>query len=391
MEIDRLRTADFPHLLAHKADRMRLSPLALLRGSGPLFYEVLARHPALAEGPPGAGWLVGDAHIENFGAYRTGKLSVRETEQSHAREPVVFDLNDFDDAFVGPWRLDVLRLLTSLVLGARESGADGAHTIELADALIGAYVKSALHGLAPPAAPAVVRALTRNVRTRTRKALLEARTEVVHGARRFARGAHFLELPKKLVMKAERAFARYVGSLAKRERPVPDAFRVIDTAFRVAGTGSLGCLRIAVLVRGKGGVDGGWIFDMKAEGRPSAHCLVRAPKIDPAERVCKALVECLAQPPALIGRTHLRGESMFVRRLMPQEDKIEFGEVSPGELMPLVRHFGALLGAGHRRGAMRTPKASWTEKDRAGLVSRALALAGLHEAMYLAYCRISRR
>ncbi len=38
------------------------------------------------------------------------------------------------------------------------------------------------------------------------------------------------------------------------------AYEVVDQAFRVAGTGSLGLLRVAILARGKGGVDDAWIF-----------------------------------------------------------------------------------------------------------------------------------
>src|SRR5579859_2991141 len=101
LEIDRDRTARFPHLLAHKANRMMASPFAFLRGSAPLFYELLERHPVLAQGPRGEGWIVGDAHMENFGAYRAGKLTVEESKHSRG-EAIVFDLNDFDDAVVGP-------------------------------------------------------------------------------------------------------------------------------------------------------------------------------------------------------------------------------------------------------------------------------------------------
>src|SRR5580658_3781634 len=108
IEIDRVRIGAYSHLFEHKAARMMASPLALLRGSAPLFYELLERHPGLAEGPVGEGWIVGDAHVENFGAFRVGALTVRETLRSHAKEAIVFDLNDFDDSLVGPWRLDVL-------------------------------------------------------------------------------------------------------------------------------------------------------------------------------------------------------------------------------------------------------------------------------------------
>jgi hypothetical protein len=82
---------------------------------------------------------------------------------------------------------------------------------------------------------------------------------------------------------------------------------------------------------------------------------------------------------------------MFIRRLMPQEDKLEFTQLPAEELLPLVRHLGALLGAAHRRGSKRSPEAPWTEKDRARLLRGAVALAGLHEATYLAYCNLVRR
>jgi len=386
LEIDHERTARFPHLVAHKAARMCASPLAMLRGSAPLFYEILEGHPALREGPAGEGWLVGDAHLENFGAFRSGALSTAESKESRAREAIVFDLNDFDDAFVGPWHLDVLRLVTSLILGGRETGADGLTTLKLCDALVGAYVGAAFHRKRAPAPPRAVTALIDQVRKRTRQELLDARTEIVRGQRRFVRGPRYETLPQKLRLKAERAFQKYAKSLPRAERMPEEALSVIDVAFRVAGTGSLGCLRVAVLVRGKGDADGAWVFDMKEEGTPSSACLVRPPRLEPAARVCAALGACLARPPRMTGTTKLRGRSMFVRRLSPQEDKLDLARLRAADLDPLARHLGALLGAAHRRGATRVPKKPWSEKDRGRLLARAIALAGMHEAMYLAYC-----
>jgi len=46
LELDRERTRRYPHLLQHKAERMSASPLALLRGAAPLFYELLDAHPS---------------------------------------------------------------------------------------------------------------------------------------------------------------------------------------------------------------------------------------------------------------------------------------------------------------------------------------------------------
>jgi len=392
LEIDRARTGRYPHLFQHKAERMSASPLALLRGAAPLFYELLDAHPMLAEGPRGEGWLVGDCHVENFGAFRTGALSMRETQSSHARERVAFDLNDFDDTFIGPWRFDVLRLSTSLILGGREIGLDGQRALSLCDALLEAYAGSAFHRRKPPAPPWCVTALIDQVQTRTRKELLDARTRVIGGVRRFVRGPRYENLSQKLRMKAVRAFAKYVKRLPDAERPPAEAVEVVDdAAFRVAGTGSLGCLRVALLARGRGGVDGAWIFDMKEEGDPSAACLVKPPKLEPADRVVTGLRACVSHPPRMVGTTRLRGSSMFVRRLAPQEDKLDWTTLREGDLEPLARHLGALLGAAHRRGAKRIPAKPWTPEERARLLGNAISMAGIHEAMYLAYCELVRR
>ena len=388
--IDEGRTAAFPHLFSRKRERMMASPLALLRGAAPLFYELLERNTVLRDGPPGEGWLVGDAHVENFGVFRTGLLSTKETVASRSSEDIAFDVNDFDDAFVGPWRYDVLRLLTSLVLGGRESGTDGPRTLALCAALLDAHESAAFGKNEAPAPPPVVEALIERVRRRTRKELLDARTRVVGGQRRFVYGTRYEALAPAVRAKAEKAFGKYVQRLPKASSIPAEAFEVVDAAFRIAGTGSLGSMRIAVLVRGKGGPDGAWIFDMKEEGEPSAAVLVRPPDLPGAKRVCAAIRACLARPPRMIGWTRMAGESMFVRRLAPQEDKVDLTRVRTEDLEPLARHFGALLGAVHRRGATRKPKRPWSREERAGLVHRAVALAGAHEATYLAYCDLTR-
>jgi uncharacterized protein (DUF2252 family) len=403
MELDRERTKRFPELHARKMLRMSASPLAFLRGAAPLFYEMLAARPDLAAGPPGPeGFIVGDMHLENFGAYRPdapvpGEPASARDDAAGARagagakKSAVFDLNDFDDAIVGPWRLDVLRLTVSLLLGGRELGASGVVALSLVDRLLEAWAESAFdEARQPPEPPEPVRALIEQVRSRSKTELLDARTKLQGGKRRFVRGPRYADLPKGIADEVPDAFARYAKALPERDRPQKASLEILDFALRIAGTGSLGGLRVAVLVKGKGGPDGAWIFDMKEQGAPSAAPLLGAPAIPgartPAERVVVAFRACVERPPRMIATTTLGDLSLFVRRLSPQEDKLNLRRLRGADLPALATYLGALLGAAHRRGATKPPKTRWAKADVAAVRDHAIYLGGIHEAVYLALC-----
>jgi len=376
---DDAATRNFPQLLARKLARMAVSPLAYLRGAAPLYYELLGEHPELGQGPSGDGWLIGDAHLENFGAFRTADAS--------GTESVVFDVNDFDEAVVGPFRWDVVRLLTSVILGGRELGSNGQQSVRLCAAILEGYVPALSEGEVPKEAPAPVRRLLAKVTARTHEDFLDRRTERHGNARRFVRGERYEQLAAELVPKARAAFERYVEALDPEQHVARDHFEVLDLAFRIAGTGSLGGLRVAVLTRGKGDVDSCWVFDMKAEGIPSASVLLGIPTESPAERVLSAARACLENPPRMAGTTELDGQPMFVRRLLPQEDKLDLMHLRVEELPDLARYLGARLGAAHRRGVRSRSSSRWEKADLAGLTEHAIVIAGVHEAAYLALCK----
>ncbi len=383
IERDRQRTTRLPGLFAHKMNRMCASPLAFLRGAAPLFYEALEAAPELAEGPEGEGWIVGDLHMENFGAFRATGSREREDEAE-----VVFDLNDFDDCLVGPWRLDLLRLTTSLVLAGRDLGSDGRTTLALCDELLGSYASHVWRPRALPPPPGCVESLVESVSGRTRKELLEARTRVVSGDRKLARGPRYADLPGDLARAVPAAFEEYVRLIDPKGDP--SHYVIEDMAYRVAGTGSLGCLRVAVLTRGKGGPSGHWIFDMKEQGAPSAARLVPIPRMNGAERAVTGMRACIPRVPQKLGTTSLAGLPMMVRRLAPQEDKLDLRRIEAAQLPDLARYLGAIVGCAHARGASKPLTMAWSDGDRRHLVDRATRLAGLHEAAYLALCQLTR-
>jgi uncharacterized protein (DUF2252 family) len=93
-----------PGLIPVKYQRMAVSPFTFFRGAAILQARDLASAPV-------SGITVqacGDCHLANFGGYA-----------SPERE-LIFDINDFDETFPGPWEWDLKRLGASLVLAARD-------------------------------------------------------------------------------------------------------------------------------------------------------------------------------------------------------------------------------------------------------------------------------
>jgi len=78
-----------PGWLRSKLDRLCASPFGFLRGTFHLFVAdwPIFGHDPLADGATQP--IVGDLHLENFGAYRA------------ADSTIVFDVNDFDETGVG--------------------------------------------------------------------------------------------------------------------------------------------------------------------------------------------------------------------------------------------------------------------------------------------------
>jgi uncharacterized protein (DUF2252 family) len=378
-------------LLDRKLARMTSSPFAFLRGAAPLFYSLLALDPDLAAGPDGEGWLVGDAHLENFGAYRVeGELG---SKGKKGKSEVVFHLNDFDDTSWGPIRWDVLRLVTSALVFSNEIGASLTDSLTLASSLLDGYDRARTRGDLPKP-PKIVERLLETASRRSRQDLLEARTTLMKGERRFQRGEHFEDLQPEIHAAAVDAFARYMLALVRQGHTNADQLEPRDFAFRIAGVGSLGCLRVAVLTRGKGGVEGEWLFDMKEEGTPSIATAkldergfnISPPGPPPATAAARVLegVHALAfKRPRMIGETTLLEKSMLVRWLAPQEDKLSIADVAPEDRLSLVHFLGSLLGEAHRQSAPKAPR--WTREDLDALLHRGLALAALHQVAFAEY------
>ncbi|MFY7869394.1 MAG: DUF2252 family protein, partial [Exiguobacterium sp.] len=102
-----------------KYAKMSSSPFSFFRGSSHLFYYDFAKVPiAFDTGPDHPTFIQGDLHFENFGVFEDGAGTI------------IYDVNDFDEAYIGSYLFDLLRMAVSVDLFAAESGFDGKAAIQ---------------------------------------------------------------------------------------------------------------------------------------------------------------------------------------------------------------------------------------------------------------------
>lgn len=374
LELDQSVAGHRPEVLSRKAKKLTSSPLGFFRGSARLFYEILAdnRQLTLEQGP--VGYVVGDMHLENVGAYRTDA------------DDVVFDLNDFDDATIAPLWTDRLRVAVSVLLAGRSFHATATESLALVNELLQAYDEAA-EDAPSPALPKPILELCERARRRTRKELVDMRAPIVQGKRRFARGERYLDLEPEEAAALPALIESYRAALGPRAPGHAANWRVVDAATRVAGNGSLGRRRIAFLVADDQNTER--LFEFKEAVPAAAEALFGPSEVESAQRVVGAansLVrspprQLVALPPTLLG-------SLIGRKLCPEEDKLDLARLSVGpKLSSVARVVGAVLGRAHRKGC---PSFAVVD-DRDELLDRAVYLAGIFESVYLAFARLSTR
>jgi uncharacterized protein (DUF2252 family) len=185
------------------------------------------------------------------------------------------------------------------------------------------------------------------------------------------------------------ALSRFVENLGSRAPKEASDWRVDDAVQRIAGTGSLGSLRIAALVSTPAGDVR--LIEFK-EARPSSVAPGVKSKDSSAERVVKAAHALSPHVPRHLTAIPdaIFGLPMIARQLCPQEDKLEVATLSdPEHLRPVVETVAYVVGVAHRRAATKAPSQPWSAKHQFQLVDQAVEIAGLIESIYLAYARLS--
>jgi uncharacterized protein (DUF2252 family) len=260
------------------------SPFAFLRGSAGVMASDLANTPLSGLEVI----LCGDAHLSNFGVFATPERTL------------VFDLNDFDEAYPGPWEWDLKRLAASVVVAGRQNGFRDENNRELAQIVARVYreamnrfselplmevwyyhieaedVLELFEAYAKETAKSTKKML-KKAQSKTQAATLEKITEGQDGRRMFVndppllvRWSDLLTEEQKQQIPArhqENSFREYIQSLPIERRFLLSKFKIGDVALRVGGVGSVGT-RCSILLL-EGNTEGDGIILQQKEARPS--------------------------------------------------------------------------------------------------------------------------
>jgi uncharacterized protein (DUF2252 family) len=327
--------------LTLKLALLRKDPFAFFRGTNPLFLEFLPRAHSLFRAP--CILTCGDLHLENFGAFKGDNRLC------------YFDVNDFDEACLAPFTLDIVRFVASIKVAAHGLSCSRAQTKELVQRFFKAYRHSLSDGkprwLERSLAQGVFRTLLRRAMNRTRRELL-ARFTKLKGRKRRIRNDGVRALR---VDPAQRAhLRRFVAHLA-----VPGInksfFELLDAARRIAGNGSLGLARYILLVRGRGSPDQNFALDLKfAAPSAVADWLAQPQPQWPNEAARVVAIQRIMQAisPALLHAVRFEKQYFVLKELQPSIDRLDLEQwrTKPRRILQAVEGMGHVAAWAHLRG-----------------------------------------
>lgn len=234
---------------------MAANEFSFYRGSAVLFYRDMkhdARHDPWLKNSPQASriFIHGDLHAENFGTYidRYGIIN--------------FDVNDFDEGYVGPFTWDVKRLVTSVNLIAYSKAFSDEKIAQIISNLVRAYLKQIYQycssrkehhtAITIENTQGSVNRLLKASRLGSREAHLDTMTVIENFERKFIRSKNTKDVDNQMRHYVLLAFEEYQRTIPENKKESSWTYQVKDVVARTSsGIGSAGRTSYSILIQGK--------------------------------------------------------------------------------------------------------------------------------------------
>ncbi len=342
-----LMTAD-PHAFRVKFRKMAADPFAFYRGSACVFHaDMTGSEDAWADDRTSRVWIHGDLHAENFGTYLN----------SHGR--MVFDVNDFDEAYIGHFSWDLRRFVASLAL----MGWQKALPEDAVRDLIGKYLRSYLAQVSHYATTdgdddfalhlhntdGPVHDVLTLARLASRVDLLDGMTRMQDDVRVFAENATVRRLGKAERKAVEEAFEAYLETIPGSKKHDRDLFYDVRDVVGKSGfgIGSAGLPAYNVLLEGYSeSLDNDVVLSMKQANVPAVSRFVDTASVDgyfdhEGHRTVVSQRALQVHTDPLLGYTSLDGVGYVVAEVSPYEFDLDWSEINePVDMARVVQDLG---------------------------------------------------
>ncbi|MDA0165383.1 DUF2252 domain-containing protein [Solirubrobacter ginsenosidimutans] len=336
-----------PRAFRGKFRKMAADPFAFYRGSAALFYSDVARlDDPWVDDATSRVWIQGDLHAENYGTYMD------------SAGVLVFDVNDFDEAYLGHYTWDLQRMAASVaLLGFRKALSD-ASIGRLIETYARAYVQTVRlfatsevdrdFRLTLDNTEGPLRTVLQTARLATRLNLLDVMTAIEDGDRRLALVPEARELDQAEKDAVLGAYAEYLDTIPEAKRQHSISYEVKDIVGRSGfGIGSAGLRAYTLLVEGRTqALENDVVLSMKQAQTPAVSRIVRDERIRAyfeheghRTAVSQGALQAHADP--WVGWCSLDGVGQVIKELSPYEADLNWDAVTEmDELIPLVRDLG---------------------------------------------------
>ncbi|KQP64848.1 DUF2252 domain-containing protein [Nocardioides sp. Leaf285] len=340
-----------PTAFRGKYRKMASDPHAFYRGTACLFYADVTGDGEHGGDPfsddrSGRIWVHGDLHVENFGTYLNsdGRL--------------VFDVNDFDEAYLGRFVWDLQRFAASLALVGWQKALPEDDVRRLIGRYLRAYLAQvdeyrrsdeddfALH-LDNTEGP--IHAALVDARQQRRAELLDANTHRSEGSRVFLDDRSVRRLGQAERRKVEQAYALYLESIPEDRRSDRALFYDLRDVVGKSGfgIGSAGLPAYNLLIEGASqALDNDVILSMKQANVPAISRFVDTSAVESYFRheghrtvVSQRALQVHTDP--LLGFTEVDGTGYVVAEVSPYEVDLDWRDLTePDDIAHVVDLLG---------------------------------------------------
>jgi len=342
-----LMVAD-PDAFRQKFRKMAAGPFAFYRGSACLFYADMEREEdRWADERTSRVWIQGDLHAENFGTYMDGD------------GVFIFDVNDFDEAYLGHFTWDIKRMAASVALLAWMKAISDADIAQLIETYVRAYLEQVRYFIASDrdheyslrmeTTDGDIQEILLETRLNTRVDLLDRITLIDENfERRFRRGPGVRELDDDERARVQAAFEAYLETIPEAKRFRSLTYEVKDIVGRKGfGIGSAGLPAYNILIEGPTqALENDVVLSMKQGNVAAPSRIVRDERIERyfehhghRTAVSQRALQAHADP--WLGYTEIDGVGFVVSELSPYVEDLDWSDLTePEEMAPVLDYLG---------------------------------------------------